>query len=640
MSTFDYKTPGTYVEEIATLPPSVTGLSTAVPAFIGYTEKKMGQVYSHQFKVSSGTGTGATKTFTLTQAPISGLVAADFKVKGISNVNQAASYNAANMQITVNTTGKQADDLFTVSYLVPKPIKIDTFFQYRELFGGPAPMNIETTVSEIANPPAEGWKKQYELTDIDELNSKLNYLLYYSMQLYFSNGGGSCYVVSVGAYPSGGAPVDTDLQLGLDALKAADEPTLILLTDAAKITDTSKYYALCQDALSQAAELKDRFALFDVLYSTNVPVGSGIIDTNAEAFRTGIGINDLDYGAAYYPYLQTALGFTYDESRVTIDGTNVQSYTHTITDAIKVTAVALSTDTNSPSLTISAAGNDGITFAVTDNALTISGVGTSGVTPDALVNAWKAFRGNKGHFSIEKDGAGSAMVSALAATNLTAAANLSLDSLEKTKTGLYNQIKTALAKQHVVLPPSAAIAGIYAAVDRDRGVWKAPANVSLSSVIAPTIDINNEDQESLNVDENGKSINAIRHFNGKGNLVWGARTLDGSSNEWRYVSVRRLFIMVEESVRKASEFAVFEPNDVNTWMKVKSMIESFLFSLWKKGALAGPKPESAYFVNVGLGKSMTPQDVLEGRMIVEIGMAAVRPAEFIILRFSHKLQEA
>ena len=98
--------------------------------------------------------------------------------------------------------------------------------------------------------------------------------------------------------------------------------------------------------------------------------------------------------------------------------------------------------------------------------------------------------------------------------------------------------------------------------------------------------------------------------------------------------------MIEESAKKSSAFAVFEPNDATTWLKVKGMLESFLYNLWERGALQGSTPEAAYYVNVGLGKTMTTQDVLEGRMIVEIGIAAVRPAEFIILRFTHKLPEA
>ena len=149
------------------------------------------------------------------------------------------------------------------------------------------------------------------------------------------------------------------------------------------------------------------------------------------------------------------------------------------------------------------------------------------------------------------------------------------------------------------------------------------------------------EQEGLNVDAtSGKSINAIRHFSGKGTLVWGARTLAGNDNEWRYIPVRRLFIFIEESVKKATEFVVFEPNDANTWLRVKAMIENFLSKLWREGALAGATPNAAYFVKVGLGQTMTPLDILEGRMNVEIGLAAVRPAEFIILKFSHKLQES
>jgi phage tail sheath protein FI len=138
----------------------------------------------------------------------------------------------------------------------------------------------------------------------------------------------------------------------------------------------------------------------------------------------------------------------------------------------------------------------------------------------------------------------------------------------------------------------------------------------------------------------GKSVNAIRYFTGKGTLVFGARTLAGNDNEWRYVPVRRFFNMVEESCKKSTEPFVFEPNDANTWVKIQGMIENFLTTLWRQGALQGVKPEHAFYVAVGLGKTMTSLDILEGRLIVEIGMAVVRPAEFIILRFSHKLAES
>jgi len=207
--------------------------------------------------------------------------------------------------------------------------------------------------------------------------------------------------------------------------------------------------------------------------------------------------------------------------------------------------------------------------------------------------------------------------------------------------GAYKDLVTKAADALNLLPPSGAIAGVYAATDRDRGVWKAPANVSLNAVVSPAVKINQDQQAEFNVDVNaGKSINIIRAFTGKGTLVWGARTLAGNDNEWRYVNVRRFFNFVEESVKKATEQFVFEPNDANTWVKIQAMIENFLTTLWRQGALQGIKPEHAFYVAVGLGKTMTALDILEGRLIVEIGMAAVRPAEFIILRFSHKMAES
>ena len=206
---------------------------------------------------------------------------------------------------------------------------------------------------------------------------------------------------------------------------------------------------------------------------------------------------------------------------------------------------------------------------------------------------------------------------------------------------LYNTIKSMLSNYTLELYPSAAMAGVYTSVDGDRGVWKAPANVSLAMVNEPGVLINDDDQGLLNVDPgSGKSINAIRKFTGRGIMVWGSRTLAGNDNEWRYINVKRLFIYVEESIKKATEFVVFEPNTAATWQRIKSMSEAFLTGLWRDGGLAGATAKDAFFVRVGLGTTMTPQDILEGRMIVEIGMAASRPAEFIILRFSHKLQES
>jgi len=216
-----------------------------------------------------------------------------------------------------------------------------------------------------------------------------------------------------------------------------------------------------------------------------------------------------------------------------------------------------------------------------------------------------------------------------------------LSDIEAIDSATYNKIKAEINRVKVVLPPSSLVAGIYAKVDSNIGVWKAPANISLNYVVKPTVKVTNDMQDRLNVDTiAGKSINAIRSFTGKGTLVWGARTLAGNDNEWRFISVRRFFNMVEESVKNATQQFVFDANDANTWVKVRAMIENFLILQWRAGALAGAKPEQAFYVRVALGQTMTAMDILEGKMNVEIGMAVVRPAEFIILKFSHKMQES
>ncbi|MEY8760233.1 phage tail sheath C-terminal domain-containing protein [Chryseobacterium tongliaoense] len=205
---------------------------------------------------------------------------------------------------------------------------------------------------------------------------------------------------------------------------------------------------------------------------------------------------------------------------------------------------------------------------------------------------------------------------------------------------IYSAIVSKLSQSMNTVPPSGAVAGIYAQTDATRGVWKAPANVSVNGIIGLADDINDKDQEEMNIHETGKSINAIRKFTGRGNLVWGARTLAGNSNDWRYINVRRLANMIEESVKKACMQFVFEPNVAQTWVNVKGMIENYLTTLWNDGALAGAKPEHAFFVAVGLNQTMSAQDILEGRMIVKIGYAPSRPAEFIILEFKQMQQKS
>ena len=203
----------------------------------------------------------------------------------------------------------------------------------------------------------------------------------------------------------------------------------------------------------------------------------------------------------------------------------------------------------------------------------------------------------------------------------------------------YKKLMAAVAKAASILPPCSAMAGVMTLVDETEGVWHAPANRNIESVIAPTVHINNDQQATMNVDVlAGKSINAIRSFYGQGPaIIWGARTLDGNSLDWKYVSVRRTMIMIEQSVKDACFGLVFQPNDASTWTLAESMIANFLHNLWSEGCLQGTAPTSAYSVSCGIGKTMTPQDLLAGIMRVEVKVALVRPAEFIIITYEQEM---
>ncbi len=427
------------------------------------------------------------------------------------------------------------------------PTKIKSMVDYKLLYGGPAKelptFNITGTGTDI---------DPYVLDPLSVITKTPVYKMYYALQMYFANGGGPCYIVTVGAYATPINPADVDdveLTGALAPVKKEDEPTLILFPDLINITDDSSYCNVLIQAMQQCADLGDRFVICDVKEKAHLTDPSG---ESAKDFRDNIGSSNLMYGAAYYPYLNTTL-----------------------------------------------------THATADEDIVVSGIPGVNALYNEADEAASLFHADNGNYK-----------------------------------SLYYEIKLKISETYLQMPASPAMAGIYAAVDSTRGVWKAPANVSLNTVSKPNVFLERVDQDSLNVDTSGKSINAIRFFTGNGTLVWGARTLDGNSNEWRYISVRRFFNMVEESVKKASEFFVFEPNDANTWVKIKAMIENFLVLQWRAGALMGAKPEEAFFVKVGLGETMTADDVLNGRLIVEIGMAVVRPAEFIILRFSHKMIES
>ena len=204
----------------------------------------------------------------------------------------------------------------------------------------------------------------------------------------------------------------------------------------------------------------------------------------------------------------------------------------------------------------------------------------------------------------------------------------------------YVEMVSQMLDELNLMAPSAAMAGVYARVDNNEGVWKAPANVSINGVVSPAVNLTNEEQEDLNVPLNGKAVNAIRYFIGDGIKVWGARTLDGNSLDWRYINVRRTIIMLEESIKQACKAYVFENNTATTWLTMKNMIDNFLNGIWRRGGLAGQTPEDAYEVHVGLGDTMTAEDILEGYLRITVKVALIRPAEFIELTFQQLQQKS
>lgn len=191
-----------------------------------------------------------------------------------------------------------------------------------------------------------------------------------------------------------------------------------------------------------------------------------------------------------------------------------------------------------------------------------------------------------------------------------------------------------LTKNTIAIPPSGSVAGIYARTDNTRGVHKAPANEIVSACVGLDCNYTTGEQDLLNP----KGVNLIRSFPGQGIRVWGARTV--SSNAlWKYVNVRRLFIYIEESIRTSTNWVVFEPNDQLLWLRVRRTIEIFLGDVWRTGALAGATEDEAFFVDIG-ANTMTQGDIDAGRLICVIGVAPVKPAEFVIFRITQKTGDA
>jgi phage tail sheath protein FI len=514
------KYPGVYIKEENAFPDSVVAVATAVPAFIGYTQRA--------------------------------------EHKGKSCLHEAVRISSFRDFLT--------------------------FFGALTAAGEAAPGREQYTPVYIPVISAKGSGeislagKAYDLLpDPDTI-----FYLYNSLRLFYLNGGADCYVVSVGLIgdPAGkplaaAAPLVNpsvkydDLRRGLDVIAKEAEPTMIVVPDAL-LLPKDEYGTLLCDILSQCGELGSRVGLLDIYHGEAPDPGKYEIDL--ADFRERVGTENLSYGAAYYPFLKT-----------------------TVLDDSCINFVNL--------------GGDKILSAILPMA---------GSEPLKTLLAQIAKLDEKGAPSSDQieDGLRQA----------------SLD---------YRQLHDRLLATTNILPPSGAIAGVYTAVDNNRGVWVSPANVSLIGVRDVTLLITDQMQGPLKVDPvMGKSINAIRPFAGRGVMVWGARTLDGNGQDWRYVNVRRTMIMIEQSVKFALRAFVSEPNAAGTWSSVKQTLASFLRNLWSPGALAGAKPEEAFDVAVGLGETMTTEDIANGVMNVTIRLAVTHPGEFMFITVSQKMQTA
>jgi uncharacterized protein len=643
----NFKTPGVYVEEISKLPPSVAQVETAIPAFVGYTEKAMELSPGDLVRKPKRIGSMVDFEFFYGFGPSP--VVEEVNIDNSNNFLSAKVksnfflYDSLRM-FFANGGG----DCYIVSVGDYNAIPADTDFtnglsdvaRVDEPTILLFPDAVVLTDSNLAKVQQAALGQSNELGDriglfdtkeLDPLgvnfknNISINFLNYgtaYTPWLkvalpkavkyenLFDSGGNSIIKRSGIVTPLSGLTSDTDIQSSITALAQ-------IYADLAKVKTQTIALGL------GTSDLWTNFNTLESAFNT-APDGAKLNDIFEYIYSIATKINTYVAGSTAFTYgpLKTDVTDAVTSNFIPVFK-EVRELEKELDDdpdvAVVYTAANISTLPDAPWAPVkTAVAANEITDTLTPTEKFITALNLLKPMFDEI---------NRSYIGLVSDTA-----SKYAKT---------LDTSLALSFPVYKSILAGISNSMTTMPPSGAIAGVYAMVDRTRGVWKAPANVGLNNVLAPAVAFTKPQLDALNVDAvAGKSINAIRYFFGKGTLVFGARTLAGNDNEWRYISVRRFFNMVEESSKKSTEGFVFEPNDSNTWVKVQGMIENFLVTLWREGALQGAKPEHAFYVAVGLGKTMTALDILEGRMIVEIGMAVVRPAEFIILRFSHKMAES
>jgi phage tail sheath protein FI len=471
--------------------------------------------------------------------------------------------------------------------LVGDPIRVSSFAEYIQWYGHG--YHHQFGLSDTPDSPPSSPPSVITKFNSDMVTKPAEMFYFYNcMRLFFQNGGSNCYILSIGTYGEG-AKQKTSVDVAdlpdelFTKLEKTFEPTMVLIPDF--VTKRDDCYNLYKKVLRHCEKTQSRFGIFDVIPADE---DASMEDTFLK-FRDGVGSEALKYGAAYYPWVNTSIVLASELNFTNLAVTPEQLKT-ILPEKDVATVIDKWNNANNPA------------------------------SPPASPPAPETEEDKNKRVAREITN----LHQSLLATSIT-----------------YTQIMAEVRNKLNLLPPSAAMAGVYSLVDSTRGVWKAPANVSLSMVSSPDVNISSDEQQKMNVDAiTGKSINAIRPFPGLGSLVWGARTLDGNSQDWRYINVRRTMIMIEQSLKLACRAYVFEPNDSSTWVTMKSMMNNFLNNLWKQGALAGAVPEQAFDVQVGLGATMTPTDILDGYLLVTVKLALVRPAEFIVLTFQQQQQQS
>lgn len=451
-----------------------------------------------------------------------------------------------------------------------------------------------------------------------------------SVRMFIENGGGVCYVLPVNDFKNASSQIVPAIELCPDITllcwceHRSETDDQLVVTELGKLTGSA-----------DSGSMQSRFLLIDAaLKNSEVAVPNVTVPHHA---------------AAYFPALRTAYRYTADIEAVVLKGFDKSPYN--LSGEFNIKKLRDLCDESLKKLR--AAGE-----LVKKSAKAVEDVKKNSNAPmEKVFTLLHAIKD-----SVDKSDSDAAVEGyeklAIEITNTSAPGALELLGDFKSTIDAYQMLNKEtirpqellkkvikLANEPVVLRASVAMAGVYARTDRERGVWKAPANVELSSVTGlVAVDVGTNTVSDIRIDDAfnrtlvQNKVNAIRAFSGRGHLVWGARTMAGpSETAWRYVSVRRLFSTVERDVQDALRVAIFEPNSQPTWMSVRSAISHYLHRLWQDGALTGATPAEAYFVRVGLHETMTEEDVNNGRMLVSIGLAAVRPAEFIVLQLTQDM---